>query len=124
MGGRGTYASGKNVAPSYETIGYLEGVPVLRGLGNKHNLPEESHSSSAYILLYPDGNFHRMRVYDSDHYLTTEIEIHPEDKLDKSKKPVLHIHQYDRNFSRSDARLLSKQELNKYQKYLQKRWSI
>ena len=33
MGGRGTYAAGKNVPFTYETIGTVEGVKVLRGIG-------------------------------------------------------------------------------------------
>ena len=39
MGGRGTFASGNNVAYSYETVGKIEGVKVLQGLGQKHDLP-------------------------------------------------------------------------------------
>lgn len=32
MGGRGTYALGKNVPYTYETVGYINGVKVLQGL--------------------------------------------------------------------------------------------
>ena len=121
MGGRGTYAAGKNVAPTYETVGHIENVPVLRGLGNNHDLPEEAHSSNAYIRINKNGEFNMLREYDSDHYLTTEVAFHKERSLDKSGKPVLHIHFYDRNFDRTPARLLNQKERNKYQKFLQ-RW--
>lgn len=91
MGGRGTFASGNNVAYTYETVGRIESVKVLQGLGGKHSLPEEAHSSEAYIKLKPDGTFHEMRIYDKDHYLVKEIAYHPEPNIDKSGKPVLHI---------------------------------
>jgi len=58
MGGRGTFASGNSGAYTYETVGFIEGVKVLQGIGGKHSLPEEAHSSSAYIKLKPDGTFH------------------------------------------------------------------
>ena len=73
MGGRGTFAAGNSVAYTYKTVGYVEGVKVLQGLNGKHSLPEEAHSSSAYIKLKPDGTFHEMRIYDKDHYLIKEI---------------------------------------------------
>lgn len=57
MGGRGTFARGINVAYTYKTSGFIEGIKVLTGLNGKHNLPEEAHSSSAYIRLNPDGTF-------------------------------------------------------------------
>ena len=50
MGGRGTFASGNSVAYNYETVGKIEGVKVLKGTSDKHSLPEEAHSSDAYIL--------------------------------------------------------------------------
>ena len=59
MGGRGTFASGNNVAYSYETVGKIEGVKVLQKLDKNASggLPEEAHSSGAYIMLNKDGNF-------------------------------------------------------------------
>ncbi len=125
MGGRGTFAAGNNVAFIYKTVGYIEGVKVLEGMGKKHDLPVEAHSSSAYIKLYPDGNFQMIRFYDSDHYLTTEIAYHPEKDLDISRKPILHIHEYKRdNFKDRPKRLLTKDEYEKYKKYFKKelRW--
>lgn len=121
MGGRGTYASGKNVAYTYETIDEIDGVKVLQGLNGKHGLPEEAHSSNAYIKLKPDGTFHEMRIYDNDHYLVKEIAYHPEPKLNSGNKSenVLHIHEYKRdNFKDRTPRLMTKTEIEKYRKYL------
>lgn len=64
MGGRGTYAAGNNPPYTYETVGMIEGVKVLSGLGDKHDLPVEAHLSEAYIQLYPDGNFKMLRFFD------------------------------------------------------------
>ena len=99
MGGRGTFAAGNSVAYTYKTVGYVEGVKVLQGLNGKHSLPEEAHSSSAYIKLKPDGTFHEMRIYDKDHYLIKEIAYHPEPKLNSGNRfeNVLHIHEYEKD---------------------------
>ena len=118
MGGRGTFASGNNVAYTYETVGKIEGVKVLQGLGQKHGLPVEAHSSSAYIQLYPDGTFKMYREFDKDHYLVKKIAYHPESKLTGHNKPVLHIHEYERdNFKNRKPRLLGKIEYERYKKY-------
>jgi len=115
MGGRGTFAAGKNVAYQYETVGTIEGVKVLSGLNGKHSLPEESHLSVAYIKLKPSGIFHEMRIYDKNHYLTLEIAYHPEPRLGKGN--VLHYHIYDRNFQRSEAFNMTTELKEKYKKY-------
>lgn len=119
MGGRGTYAAGNNVSYAYETVGYIEGVKVLQGISNNSKgLPVESHSSSAYIQLHPDGKFKMYREYDQDHYLLLEIAYHPEPNLSKNHKPVLHIHKYKRNdFTDRLPRLLTDEEYEKYKKY-------
>ncbi|HIU91373.1 MAG TPA: hypothetical protein IAC72_05135 [Candidatus Fimimonas merdipullorum] len=118
MGGRGTFAKGNNVPYVYKTVGEIEGVPVLEGIGGIHSLPEESHSSEAYIKLKPSGIFHEMRIYDKEHYLVKEIAYHPEPKLTGGKRRnILHIHEYDRSFKRSAARLLTQKEFNLFQKY-------
>ena len=65
MGGRGTFAAGNSVPFTYETVGKIAGVKVLQGLEGKHSLPEEAHSSRAYIKLKPDGTFHEMRFYEA-----------------------------------------------------------
>lgn len=118
MGGRGAYASGNNVAYTYETVGKIEGVKVLNGIAGKHSLPEEAHSSTAYIKLKPDGTFHEIRIYDKDHYLVKEIAYHPEQNLTGNRhEKILHVHEYDRNFKRTVARPIFKQEYELYKKY-------
>lgn len=121
MGGRGTFAAGNIVDYTYKTVDYIEGVKVLEGLNGNHSLPEEAHSSKAYIKLKPDGTFHEMRIYDEEHYLVAEIAYHPEPKLNGGNKRenVLHIHEYQRdNFKDREPRLLRTDEIRKYKKYL------
>ncbi len=121
MGGRGTFAIGNFVDYTYETIDKIGDVKVLQGLNGKHGLPEESHSSSAYIKLKPDGVFHEMRIYDDDHYLVKEIAYHPEPKLNNGNRTenILHVHEYGRdNFKDRTTRLLTQEEIKKYKKYL------
>ena len=102
---------------TYVTVGTVEGVSVLQGIDGKHSLPEEAHSSQAYIQLDKNGDFRKYREYDKDHYLTLEIGCHREPALNKKGNRVLHIHTYDRNFIRSKARKLTENEYNKYKKY-------
>lgn len=118
MGGRGTYAAGNNVSYTYETVDKINGVKVLKGINGKHGLPEEAHSSSAYIKLNHNGIFHELRLYDKDHYLKFELAYHSEPNLDKSKKPILHYHLYDRRFGRTDAIKASRAMKNHFKKYL------
>ena len=120
MGGRGTYAKGNNVDFTYKTVGYIEGVKVLEGINGKHSLPEESHSSSAYIKLDKHNNFYEMRIYDKDHYLIKEIAYHRKKSLTgNNNEKVLHIHEYKRdNFTDRPARRLTKEEIKEYKKYL------
>lgn len=117
MGGRGTFAAGKIVKYAYFTIGTIEGVKVLAGLNGRHKLPEEAHSSYAYIRLEPDGTFHEMRIYDKDHFLRFEIAYHPEPSLDPSRRKILHWHVYDRNFKRSQAMPMSRAMIRHFKKY-------
>ena len=128
MGGRGTFASGKSVEYSYNTIDKIEGVKVLEGIkgSGKHGLPESSHSSDAYIKLNKDGSFREIRFYDKSHVLYLEIAYHPEQKLTGNKtENVLHYHTYDNRFSvnkngpfaRSEARLLTKEMMTEYKKF-------
>jgi hypothetical protein len=102
MGGRGTFAAGKSVDYTYETVGYVEGIKVLKGIDGtgKHGLPESAHSSLAYIKLKPDGTFHEMRFYDKNHILYLEIGYHPEPSLTGNNQTnVLHYHTYNPSFS-------------------------
>lgn len=118
MGGRGTFAAGNIVAYTYSTVGRIAGVKVLSGLNGKHGLPEEAHSSYAYIKLKPDGTFHEMRIYDKDHYLKFEIAYHPEPSVDPSRKSILHYHTYDRKFNRTSAKKATKAMKKHFRKYL------
>ena len=118
MGGRGTFAAGNIVAYTYSTVGRIAGVKVLSGLNGKHGLPEEAHSSYAYIKLKPDGTFHEMRIYDKDHYLKFEIAYHPEPSVDPSRKSSLHYHTYDRKFNRTSAKEATKAMKKHFRKYL------
>lgn len=118
MGGRGTFAAGNPVPYTYETVGFIEGIKVLEGMNGKHGLPEEAHSSYAYIKLKPDGTFHEMRIYDKDHYLKYELAYHPEPNIDPSRNPVLHYHVYERDFSRTKAQKMTKPMKRVFKKYL------
>ena len=118
MGGRGTFAAGNPVAYTYNTVDIIAGVKVLKGIDGQHSLPEESHSSFAYIKLKPDGTFHEMRIYDKDHYLKYEIAYHPEKNIDPSRRPVLHYHVYNREFERSGAIKMTKAMKKYFKKYL------
>lgn len=121
MGGRGTYAAGNAVSYSYETVGKIEGVKVLRGIAGKHGLPEEAHSSWAYIKLKPNGVFHEMRIYGKDHYLVKEIAYHPEPSLNNGDRTenALHVHDYPErgNFNKRPKRLITKEEYKAYKKF-------
>ena len=120
MGGRGTYAAGNMSQPfTYKTVGRFHGIKVLEGLGGKHNLPEEAHSSLAYAKLFKDGNLQMLRFYDKDKYLVMEIGYHAESTLTGHRRPVYHIHEYSRgNFNDRPPRLFTKDDIEKYGKYL------
>lgn len=126
MGGRGTYAVGKQVPYTYKTVGKIEGVKVLEGIAGKHGLPETAHHSNAYIKLNPNGAFREMRFYDNQHILYMEIAYHPEKTLTGNQHiPILHYHLYDNRFSanktgafkRTKAQLLTEEMKKKYKKY-------
>mgnify|MGYP006886762281 CR=1 FL=1 len=120
MGGRGTYAIGNNVKYQYKTVEKIEGVKVLQRVNESASggLPEEAHSSKAYILLNKNGVFKMYREYDENHYLRLEIAYHPEKSVDPSRKPVLHVHEYrPDNFSDRKPRQLTTSEFEKYKKY-------
>ena len=94
MGGRGTFAAGNSVAYTYKTVGKIGGVKVLMPSNPKSStrLPEESHSSSSYILLDKEGIFKQLRVYNEKHQAIFEIGYHREPNIGKGR--VLHVHRY------------------------------
>lgn len=109
MGGRGSFAAGRNVAYTYEVDrnfspdGKFYGIKVLKGMEGtgKHGLPESSHSSTAYLKMNPDGSFNMMRIFDEKHNLRLEIAYHSEQSIAKGKSKVLHYHVYGVEFSQN-----------------------
>ena len=118
MGGRGTYAAGNDVACSYRTVGEVGGVKVLEPLSGARKLPEEAHSSRAYVLLDRNGVFRQYREYDESHCLRYEIGYHRERSIDPSGKPVLHVHEYQPDdFAHRDPRPITREEIERYRKF-------
>ncbi len=111
MGGRGTFASGNSVAYRYKTVGKMYGIKVLEGIKGTHGLPEESHSSSAYITLNSDGSARQLRIYNKNHTCCIDIDDSPH-----QGKRYLHAHDYV-NGERQSARDLTPEEYEKYIKY-------
>ena len=68
-GGRGTFASGNNVANTYKTVDKIGGIKVLQPNSptSSLKLPEEAHSRSSYILLDKSWTFHQIRIYNEKH---------------------------------------------------------
>ena len=119
MGGRGTFASGNKVDFRWKTTSTFNGVKVLDLVDKKQSrkLPEEAHSSNAYIMFDKNGNFYQYREYNPDHSLRFEIGYHPEKYLNPNRKPILHVHEYSNNMLTRTRRLLTKDEYNKYKKF-------
>lgn len=111
MGGRGTFAVGKTVPYSYQTVGVIEGIKVLKGLGSKHGLPEEAHTSSSYISLHHNGKVKQLRLYNENLTAKTDIEysVH-------QGKLSLHAHDYI-NGIRQPARVLTANEKKNFLKF-------
>lgn len=129
MGGRGSSASGKSFRQTYQTVGVIAGVKVLRPLPPLHGkLPEESHRSNAYILLDDQGKFRMLRRYDNHHLLRLELAYHPERRLDPSGQDILHLHRYpsDNFGKRTPARLLAEREYRRFKRFFgeELRWTI
>jgi hypothetical protein len=112
MGGRGTFASGNTVPYTYNTVGKIDGIKVLKGMQGKHGLPEEAHSSNAYISLHPNGSVKQIRLYNSNLTAKTDIEYSMH-----QGKLSLHAHDYI-NGVRQPPRNLTPTEYEKYIKYL------
>lgn len=124
MGGRGTYSVGKNVAYTYRTSEFIEGIKVLRPIDKEKSfkLPDESHTAgNRYALLDKGGIFRQYREYDDHHQVVLEIGYHNEPSLGKGK--VLHIHIYGQpgvehhSDDTTTKRRLTRSEYQKY-KYL------
>lgn len=121
MGGRGTFAAGNDVPFIYQTVDYIENVKVLQPTdpSKSFSMPEEAHSSGAYILLDKTGVFRQLRQYNSDHEPIFEIGYHFESSLSINGKPILHVHEFSTPGieHRKKSRPIRPDELNKYRKY-------
>ena len=121
MGGRETFASGKNVAFTYQTVGKIEGVKVLQPIDPRrsYNMPPESHSSSRYIILGKNGVFRQYVEYNENRLPVFEIGYHFENGISKHGEPVFHVHEYSSpgiDF-RLPARAITPNEYERYKKY-------
>lgn len=118
MGGRGTFALGRNVAYQYETVGTIEGVKVLEKKNKRDStaLPEEAHHSNAYILIGKDGEVRQYREFNENHTVKFDIDYQAEKNVFKSDKKILHMHYYE-NGVRNKPRILTEEEIHKYKKY-------
>lgn len=120
MGGNGTFASGNVVKFNWRTVGTSHGAKVLAPVSGSWKLPEEAHGSRLYILNTKDGRFRQLRIYDKDHRLRFEIGFHPERKLDKSGKEVLHYHVIKQpGFEHGPAHLATEAMKKKFGKYME-----
>lgn len=79
-------------------------IKILKGTNGKHGLPEEAHSSDAYISLHPNGNTKQLRVYNKNLTAKTDIEysVH-------QGKMTFHAHDYV-NGIRQPARSLTSEK--------------
>lgn len=76
MGGRGTFASGKNVDFRWHSVDIIEGFKVLRlNVGKTTKIPGESHSPNAKYVNYDEetGKFKMLRVYNKNRLPELEI---------------------------------------------------
>ena len=119
MGGRGAFASGNPVPYTYKTVGKMNGVKILQKIDTKASkgLPEEAHSSSAYILKYANGTFKQIRFFNNDHTAKFDIDYHFEPKLGNRKESVYHVHEYKNGVRDIVGRILTKSEYEKYKVY-------
>lgn len=125
MGGCGTFSAGKNPEFRWKTAGMINGTKILEILDPKAKakLPEEAKSSHSYLLLDENGVFKQYREYDDRHEIILEIGYHPEPNIDKSRQPVIHIHEYPADVhgiirgGHPDARKLTPEEYEKYRVY-------
>ena len=94
MGGRGTFAAGKNVEYQYKTVGFVDGVKIINPIDKTKSLklPEESHSSIGYVLYDKNGVFHQYREYNANHEVVLEIGYHHEKSLGIGD--ILHVHEH------------------------------
>ena len=58
MGGRGTFAAGKQAAYTYETVGKVDGVKIINPIDKSKSLklPEESHMNNPVSVSLLSGD--------------------------------------------------------------------
>ena len=120
MSSRGSVAENGHVLTNeYETVYVTKlGVKVLKGIGEKHSLPDFAHTkNSIYAKVEKDGTLREMRFYNDEGWPIIEIAYHAEKNLDKSGKKVVHYHLYG-GLNRDDAKLLTSEIKAKYKEYL------
>lgn len=92
MGGRGTFAAGKQVAYTYETVDYVDGIKVLLPKDTKASIsfPERSNTpGTSYLSYRKDGTFDQLRVFGDDRIPTLDI-----DYGKHRGKKSMHVHYY------------------------------
>ena len=99
MGGRGSFLKdGGFITQRYKTVGFIDGIKILRPVDPRHrlSLPERSGSPNAsYVSYNDDGSFRQFITFDDDRMPRYQIDY------GKHKDGIsLHVHFYkdgDRN---------------------------
>ena len=100
MSSRGSVAENGHVLTNeYETVYVTKlGVKVLKGIGEKHSMPEYSHSSnSIYAKLKTNGELQALKFFDENKMPIIEIAYHPESKINYGNRQdsILHFHTFE-----------------------------
>ena len=124
MGSRGAVARNKHyVDTEYKTVKVLShGEKVLEGNRHIHTMPDYSHSANMVYIIYRNGIFHALRVYDDDHMPVIEIAFHPEPNLNHGnrKDPIWHMHIYTKGcLDHNEALLITQEIKTKYREILE-----
>ena len=93
MGGRGSFLKdGGFITQRYKTVGFIDGIKILRPKDPKHklSLPERSGSpNTSYVSYYDDGSFRQFITFDDDRMPRYQIDYGKHQGV-KS----LHVHFY------------------------------
>lgn len=105
----------------YETVSVTPmGTKILKGLNNKHSLPDYAHTAgSVYAKVDNSGLLRELRFYDKDHKPVLEIGYHVDAKFKKEGSGrVLHYHTFDSDLNRVPGKLMTNELKEKYRDYL------
>jgi hypothetical protein len=123
MASRGNVAkNGRYMNDEYETIDVLKnGEEIIVGLGNNHSMPDYSFSANSVYIILNNGIFHAMLIYGDNHEPIVEIAYHPEPNLNSGnrKDNVWHMHLYEPNLNRQEAKPISYEIKRKYRSLLE-----